>query len=175
MALSYDEAVKNLTAPGAPFELVTETVRGLPMRIFKNREKSMREKVANAGLRGDTEFLVQGEPAHLVRRVRAPGLGDGRRAARRSRSAPRRSPRDPLLQLARLADRALRGHLGGRDRASGSTAGGATEEIEYGLRDSGSRFLVVDERLFPRVAPLLGQLPGLERVFYIGEPAAARA
>ena len=47
-----------------------------------------------------------------------------------------------------------------------------TEEIEYGLRDSGTRFLVVDDRLFPRVAPLLGKLPDLERVFYIGEPSA---
>ena len=116
MALSYDEAVKNLTAQGAPFELVTETVRGLPMRIFKNREKSMREKVANAGLRGETDVPGAGGTAHLVRRVRAPGLGDGRGAARRPRPAPRRSRRDPVVQLTRLADRALRGHLAGRDR-----------------------------------------------------------
>ena len=27
-----------------------------------------------------------------------------------------------------------------------------TEEVEYGLTDSGSRYLVVDERLYPRVA-----------------------
>jgi long-chain acyl-CoA synthetase len=45
----------------------------------------------------------------------------------------------------------------------------ATEEIEYGLEDSGSRYLVVDERLFPRVEPLLGKVECLEKVFYIGE------
>jgi hypothetical protein len=61
MAASYDEVVAGLTGVGGPFEIVTETVRGLPMKTFKNREKSMREKVANAGLRGDAEFLVQGD------------------------------------------------------------------------------------------------------------------
>jgi long-chain acyl-CoA synthetase len=45
----------------------------------------------------------------------------------------------------------------------------APEEIEYGLVDSGSRFLVVDDRLWPRVEGLVGSLEGLERVFYIGE------
>ena len=44
----------------------------------------------------------------------------------------------------------------------------ATEEIEYGLNDSGSRFLVVDERLWPRVAPLAGRLDSLEKIFYVG-------
>ena len=44
----------------------------------------------------------------------------------------------------------------------------ATEELAYGLEDSGSRFLVVDERLYPRVEPLLGRTPSLEKVFYIG-------
>ena len=60
MPLSYADAVKNLTGPGAPFEIVEETVRGLPMRTFKNREKSLREKVDNAGKRGAVDFLVQG-------------------------------------------------------------------------------------------------------------------
>ena len=61
MAPSYEEVVSGLTGPGAPFEVVTESVRGRAMRNFKNREKSMREKVANAGLRGDAEFLIQGD------------------------------------------------------------------------------------------------------------------
>jgi long-chain acyl-CoA synthetase len=167
MALSYDEAVKNLTAQGAPFELVTETVRGLPMRIFKNREKSIREKVANAGLRGETEFLVQGE-----RRI---SYGEfacqvwGTAAALRDDHGLRRGDRVSILSynspdwlIALFATTSL-GGIG-----VGLNGWWTTEEIEYGLRDSGSRFLVVDDRLFPRVAPLLGKLPDLERVFYIG-------
>ena len=44
-----------------PFEIVTETVAGRPMKNWKNRERSMREKVRNAGLRGDAIAMVHGE------------------------------------------------------------------------------------------------------------------
>jgi long-chain acyl-CoA synthetase len=171
MALSYEEAVRNLTGAGAPFEIVTETIRGLPMRTFKNREKSMREKVANAGLRGDTTFLVQGkrrisygEFARLVWGTAAAlrdehGFQRGDRLAILSYNSP-----DWLIALFAATS------LGGV--AVGLNGWWAAEEIEYGLRDSGSRFLVVDERLHPRVAPLVGRVSKLERIFYIGnEPA----
>ena len=59
--MTYEQVVAQLTAPGAPFEVVTEDVRGRPMKNFKNREKSLREKIANAGLRGDATCMVQGE------------------------------------------------------------------------------------------------------------------
>jgi long-chain acyl-CoA synthetase len=49
----------------------------------------------------------------------------------------------------------------------------SAEELDYGLRDSASRYLVVDERLYPRVAPLLGKLETLEKVFFIGASAPA--
>ena len=167
MALSYSEAVHNLTGAGAPFELITETVRGLPMRIFKNREKSLREKIATAGLRGETEFLVQGSRrmsyGEFARQVW------GTAAALRDEQGLRRGDRLAILSynspdwlIALFAATSLGGI------AVGLNGWWTTEEIEYGLRDSGSRFLVVDERLFPRVAPLLGRIPGLERVFYIG-------
>jgi len=168
MALSYADAVKNLTAPGAPFEIITETVRGLPMRNFKNRESSMREKVANAGLRGATDFLVQGD-----RRI---SYGDfarqvwGTAAALRDEQGLTRGDRVAILSynspdwLIALFGATSLGAI-----AVGLNGWWTTEEIEYGLRDSGSRFLVVDERLYPRVAPLIGRIAGLERVFYIGD------
>ena len=40
-----------------------------------------------------------------------------------------------------------------------------TEELEYALEDSGSRFLVVDERLYPRVADLIPKLPALDTLW----------
>ena len=43
MAASYEEVVSGLTGPGGPFEIVTETVHGRPVKTFKNRERSMRE------------------------------------------------------------------------------------------------------------------------------------
>jgi long-chain acyl-CoA synthetase len=170
MSTTYEEAVAQLTGPGGMFEIVSEPVRGLPMKNFKNRERSLREKVANAGLRGDAVFMVQGdrrisyaEHARLVFGAgRALKEGFGFRAGDRLAILAYNSP-DWLIALFATAS------IGGI--AVGLNGWWTREEIEYGLTDSGSRFLVVDERLYPRVEKLAGSLPGLERVFYIGEQA----
>jgi acyl-CoA synthetase (AMP-forming)/AMP-acid ligase II len=59
--MGYDEIVRELTGKDGPFELVVENVRGLPMRNFKHREHSLREKIANSAARGDTPCLVCGD------------------------------------------------------------------------------------------------------------------
>jgi long-chain acyl-CoA synthetase len=170
MTQSYDDVVRNLTAPGAPFEIVTEMVRGRAMKTFKNRERSLRDKVATAAARGDVEFLVQGDQrisyGEFGRRVwgaaraltRDHGLQKGDRVAILSYNCP-----DWIM--------ALFGATSAGGIGVGLNGWWATEELEYGLVDSGSRFLVVDERLFPRVEPLLGKIGGLEAVFYIGDGA----
>ncbi len=167
---SYTEIVAGLTSPGAPFEIVTETMHGRPVKTFKNREKSMREKVANAGLHGDRDFLIQGRRrisygqfARLVwgtaRALQQEhGLARGDRMAVLSYNSP-----DWLIPLFAATS------VGGI--GVGLNGWWATEELEYGLNDSGSRYLVVDARLFPRVAPLLGRIDSLEKVFYIGDAA----
>ncbi len=168
MAPSYEEVVAGLTGPGGPFEIVTETVRGKPMRMFKNREKSMREKVANAGLRGDAEFLVQGDRrisyGEFTRRVWGAARGlqqdHGLRAGDRLAILAYNRP-DWLM--------ALFGATSAGAIGVGLNGWWASEELEYGLVDSGSRFLVVDETLYPRVEPLLGKIESLETVFYIGD------
>ena len=168
MTQSYDDVVRGLTAPGAPFEVVIETVGGRPMKTFKNRERSLRDKVAAAAARGDVPFLVQGERrfsyGEFGRSVwgaaqalaRDHGLAKGDRVAILSYNCP-----DWII--------ALFGATSAGGIAVGLNGWWATEELEYGLVDSGSRYLVVDERLFPRVEPLLGRIPGLETIFYIGE------
>src|SRR5262245_50649242 len=60
-SMNHAEAAVILQAAGSPFELATETVQGRPMTVFKTREKSLREKVANAAVHGDKEFLVYGD------------------------------------------------------------------------------------------------------------------
>jgi long-chain acyl-CoA synthetase len=170
MSKSYEEVAAQLTGPGGMFEIVNEPVRGLPMKNFKNREKSLREKVANAGLRGDAVFLVQGdrrisfaEHTLLVWGAgRALKEGFGFRPGERLAILAYNSP-DWLIAL--FATAAVGGIT------VGLNGWWTSEEIEYGLLDSGSRFLVVDERLYPRVEKLAGKLPGLERVFYIGAHA----
>jgi long-chain acyl-CoA synthetase len=172
MASAYEDLVGKLTAAGGPFELVAEPVQGLPMRVFKNREKSLREKIANCGLHGDRDFMVQGERrisygefAQLVWGAAHAlsgdfGMAKGDRLAILSYNCP-----DWLIALFGAASA---GGIG-----VGINGWWATEEIEYGLNDSGSRFLVVDAALYPRVEPLLGKIDTLETVFYIGDDPPA--
>jgi len=165
---SYEDVVARLTGAGAPFEIVMETVRGLPMKNFKNRERTLRDKIRNCGLRGETTALVQGERRISYRDVArlafgaAAGLRDGFGLRRGDRLAilAYNSPDWLLTMFGATA-------IGGI--AVGLNGWWTSEEIEYGLTDSGSRFLVVDERLWPRVEPLAGRIPSLERIFFIGE------
>jgi len=164
---TYEEVVAGLTGPGAPFEIVTESVRGLPMKNFKHRERTLRDKIRSCGLRGDATALVQGERRISYRDFArlafgaAAGLRDGFGLRRGDRLAilAYNSPDWLLAMFGATAIGAI---------AVGLNGWWTSEEIEYGLTDSGSRFLVVDERLWPRVEPLLGRVPGLERIFFIG-------
>jgi long-chain acyl-CoA synthetase len=165
--MTHEEAVKVLTAPGAPFEIAIEDVAGRPIKNFKTRERSLREKIANAALRGDVPCMVQGE-----RRI---SYGEFARlvwgAARglQSRHGFRKGDRLAVLAynspdwIVSLFGATCQGGVG-----VGLNGWWTTEELEYGLADSGSRFLVVDERLWPRVEPLAGKLDGLETIFYCG-------
>ena len=170
MTQSYDDVVRNLTAPGAPFEIVTETVRGRAMKTFKNRERSLRDKVATATARGDVDFLVQGD-----RRISYGEFGRGAWGAARALTRDHGLAKGDRVAILSYNCPDWIIALFGATSAGGIGVGlngwWATEELEYGLVDSGSRFLVVDERLFPRVEPLLGKISGLERVFYIGDDA----
>ena len=168
MTQTYESAVESLTGPGAPFEVVTEPVRGVPMKTFKNRERSIREKIANVGLRGDVDCLVQGDRRISYREFTRGVWGAG--AALRDDFGFRKGDRLAVLAynspdwLVTLFGATSLGGIG-----VGINGWWKSEEIHYGLTDSGSRYLVVDDRLYPRVAEIRDDLPNLERIFYIGE------
>ena len=46
--MNHEEAADVLLGAGSPFELTTEKVGGREVKVFKTRERSMREKVAAA-------------------------------------------------------------------------------------------------------------------------------
>jgi long-chain acyl-CoA synthetase len=164
----YPQVVAQLTAVGAPFEVVqTETARG-PVRNWKNRERSMREKVANLAQRGDLPCMVHGE-RRLSYREFARHVWGAARALREDHGL-RKGDRLAILAL-NSPDWliALFGATSAGGIAVGLNGWWAPEEIEYGLGDSGSRFLVVDERGWPRVEALAGRLPSLEKIFFVGE------
>ncbi|WP_244928610.1 class I adenylate-forming enzyme family protein [Nocardioides sp. W7] len=53
-----DEAVARLTAPGQPFEIRTEEVRGQQLQVFADRQRSVGELLADSARHGDAEYLV---------------------------------------------------------------------------------------------------------------------
>ena len=57
MALSYDEAVAQISGPGSPFETVEELINGVPFRVFKNAPPNLRGVFDGARL-DENIFLV---------------------------------------------------------------------------------------------------------------------
>lgn len=51
----------SLTGPGQPFELVEELVLGEPMRVLRDRPRSLREVLERSASYGDREYLVFGD------------------------------------------------------------------------------------------------------------------
>src|SRR5436305_11236257 len=50
---------ETLAGSGAPFELVTEDVLGVPMQVFKNRARNLRDMLVTAAERyGDRKYVV---------------------------------------------------------------------------------------------------------------------
>ena len=54
----YDAAIAQLTAPGAPFELVNARIDGVEYRLYRNAPRSLAEVFAQATVHGDREFVV---------------------------------------------------------------------------------------------------------------------
>jgi long-chain acyl-CoA synthetase len=173
---AYERVLAQLTGPGSPFELRVEEVRGIPMRNFVARPRSLREMVARAAEHGEREFLVQG-----VRRL---SYAQFARLVWGTAAALRRRGLRPGDRVALLAYNSIDYVISVFAAASiGSIVVALNgwwveDELEYALRDSGSSMLIVDGRLFARVRNLLGKVKGLEQVFVSGAsapPAGTRA
>jgi long-chain acyl-CoA synthetase len=168
MASQYDDFLERMTAVGAPFELVTEEVDGRPQRNFKNRERSMREKLANAARYGDATAFVFGERRISYAELARAAWG----TAGNLRDVYGARPGDRLAVLAHNCPEwaiAVFGITSMGGVGVGLNGWWQTEELEYGLSDSGSRYLVVDERLYPRIEAVRSKLTDLETVFFVGD------
>jgi long-chain acyl-CoA synthetase len=164
-------ALVDLTGPGGAFEIVIEDVRGIPMQVFKSRLGSMRDLIALADARSDATFIVHGDrrltfgehnaamrtlAASLVRL----GVGRGDRVALLSAN----NPEWVMTFWACAAAGAVCVPLNAWWRA---------DELEFGLRDSGAKVLICDERRHAVVQDVLPRLDGLEHTCVIGAPSFA--
>ena len=160
------EVRATLTGPGGPFEVVTDIVDGVEMKVYAQRLPHLRAVAEIAAVRGDDEaFLVYGERRigfgqffDLANSVAA-GLADvgivhGDRVAVLSAN-------NPEWCLSFWATVNLGGVL------VGLNGWWKTDEVLYGLQDSGARVLVADRGRFVRIADQLDLLPNLEAVYLI--------
>jgi long-chain acyl-CoA synthetase len=153
MGMSWDEAVRALTAPGAPFEVVEAEVRGQRLRVFRRTPPSLRDLFATARARGGNIFLVYEDErwsfadvmarvdelgAALVSRY---GIAPGDRVAIAMRNYP-----EWVVAFAAITS------IGAVSVSL--NAWWTSEELDYALRDSGSRLVIADAERVARIAPL---------------------
>jgi long-chain acyl-CoA synthetase len=165
---SAQEIEALLTGPGGMFEVAVEDVRSRPTKVYKNRMRSLREVAALGRARGDETFLVYEDrrigfgpfcdQADLVARALSArhGVGRGDRVAVLSAN----NPEWCLTFWATVGLGAILVGLNGWWKS---------DEIVYGLRDSGAKVLVVDGPRLERMAGRLDDCPALEAVYVIDE------
>ncbi len=154
---TWQEIDTQLTGPGAPFEVVEETVLGETARVFRERAGNLREILVQSAQHCDAEYIVTedrritfAEHARVVASVAKGleqrfGVGKGDRVAILAANCP-----EWIVSFwASLSLGAIPVGLNGW---------WAGDEIRYGLADSEPRVLIGDRK---RLARLDGADPGV--------------
>lgn len=153
---AQDKAIAAITAPGTQLEVIEKTVRGVPLKLFKNAPPTMREFFQfffnhNAA----REFLVYGEERLTFAEVYAKalrvaaalqhkyGIAKGDRVAIAMRNYP-----EWIMAYIGLV------HLGAV--VVPMNAWWQPEELAYGLADSGTRLVIADEERLRRLGAIEG-------------------
>jgi long-chain acyl-CoA synthetase len=143
MAVTFDEAVAQLTGPGAPFAMTTIDVRGVPTRVFDNTPPSLRAIFDGARARGEQTFLVYEDErwsfAETMRHVDALGallverygIRPGDRVAIAMRNYP-----EWIVSFAAITS------IGAISVSM--NAWWTEDEMRYGLEDCGARVVIAD-------------------------------
>ena len=161
-AMAMDDAEALLCAAGAPFEIETVTIGGLPTRIWKNAIPTLAALVAAGRAHGERTFVVYEDErvsfdawhraiAALAAHLRASGVAKGDRVA----LAMRNLPEWPVAFFAATAIGAICVPL---------NAWWTGQELAYGIGNSGAKVLICDAERLARIEPHRDALPELEQV-----------
>ncbi len=161
-AMDMDAARGLLTAPGAPFEMETVDIRGVPTRVWKNAVPHMAALVTHARGHGDALAVIHEDErvsyaaqhraiAALAAHYRTLGVAKGDRVAITARNLPE--------WIVAFFAATVIGAV-----AVPLNAWWTGEELAYGLSDSGAKLLVADDERWERVRGHLTELPALEQV-----------
>ena len=159
MTITIAEAHSALTAPGAPFEMEDAVIRGLTYRVWKSTPRNLRVVFDEMRAHGDRDYVVyEGDRltyadairasstlAHLLRDRYDVKKGD------RVAIAMRNFPEWVVAFWAITTIGAVVVPL---------NAWWSAEELQYGLEDSGSRVVFVDEERALRLASVSFQVGG---------------
>ena len=167
------EITAQLTGPGGPFEVVTEPVGGIEMKVYKDRFQSLREVAGIAVAHGDKPFIVYGE--RRISFAELSELANGVAAALRDRFGVGHGDRVAVLSANNPEwCVAFWGTVNLGAILVGLNGWWKNDEILYGLTDSGAKVLVADRQRYERIADEVaaGAVPGLEVVFLVdADPA----
>lgn len=152
-----DASYTQITAPGAPFEIVTETIGGHPLKVFRNAPRTLRELYAPAYAHASKEFVVyEGERWTFSRML---GLADAIAHRLVTHGGVRKGDRVAI---------AMRNYPEWMAAYIGITSAGATvvplnswgraEELEYALVDAGAKIVFCDRQRHDFMAPRAQEL-----------------
>jgi long-chain acyl-CoA synthetase len=165
--LSLADATAQMTAPGSMFETERATVHGIELTVWKHAPATLRQILDLSLAHGSRDFLVyEGQrftfdqhyraASTLAHRLIADGVSKGDRVAIASRNLPQ--------WVMAFWGASLTGAV-----VVPINAWWTPEELEYGLSDSGTSVLFVDEERLERVRGRLDDLPDLVTIVVISE------
>ena len=171
--LSLAEATAQLTAPGQMFETQRTVVSGLEMTVWKHAPQNLRVVLDLSRGHGDRDCLVYEEQrvnfeehyviaATLANRLIELGVHKSDRVAIAARNLPQWAM-------------AFWGSVITGAVVVPINAWWTTEELAYGLDDSGASVVFVDEERLERIRPQFDELASLSAVVVISDEHGRRA
>lgn len=166
-ALSIHEATAQLTAPGQLFETERATVNGIEMTVWKHAPANLRQVLDLSLRHSELDFLVYEDTRYtfdehyravstLASRLLDAGVSKGDRVAIAARNLPE--------WVMAFWAAAISGAV-----VTPLNAWWTTDELIYGLNDSGTSILFVDEERLERVREHLDDLERLTTVVVLSE------
>src|SRR5580700_10504129 len=165
--LSLADATALMTAPGSMFETERASVNGVEMTVWKRAPATLRQILDLSLSHASNDFLVyQGQrftvdehyraASTLAHRLLEDGVTKGDRVAIASRNLPQ--------WVMAFWGAVLTGAV-----VVPINAWWTPEELQYGLSDSGTSILFVDEERLERVRGTLEELPEVRTIVVISE------
>jgi long-chain acyl-CoA synthetase len=166
-ALSIHDATAQMTAEGQIFEIETVDIRGIATKAWKHAPKSLKAVLDLSLNHADKDFIVYEDErysfaehyryaATIAHRLADYGVQPGDRVA----IAARNLPEWAFTFWGTMAAGAISVPL---------NAWWTGEELAYGLRDSATKIVLVDEDRLERIRPHLDELDFLTHVVVVSE------